>query len=122
MANTKKPADFTGQKQAELQRQQLEDQAQQASDQLAARAQAAVTMETEVVNATKAPQPTVVVDETIVVAPAVEETEVIRVVEDIEAMTFGSGNLFSFKAGVKYEVTKVLANHLRSKGYLSNAQ
>jgi len=44
---------------------------------------------------------------------------VIRVVEDIENMTLGAGNNYSFKAGQKYSVTQQVATHLREKGYLA---
>lgn len=122
MANSKKPADVTGRAHADLQRQQLEDQAQQAVDQALSLAEAQVRLETEVIDATKLAQPTVVVDEITTVASAKQESVVIRVVDDIDAMTFGAGNTYSFKAGVKYEVPKYLADHLREKGYLSNVQ
>lgn len=120
MANTKKPGDVTGKAHIELQKQQLEEQAQQAADAAVEAAEARVRLESEVVDATKAVQPTVVVDEVVTVSAEKQETTVIRVVEDIESMTFGAGNNYSFKAGVKYEVSKHLADHLREKGYVSN--
>lgn len=43
---------------------------------------------------------------------------IIRVVEDIENMTFGVGTNYTFKAGQKYQVTKEIADHLESCGYL----
>jgi len=43
------------------------------------------------------------------------------VVDDIEAMTFGAGNFYTFRAGQKYEVSRDLAEHLKAKGYLANA-
>lgn len=121
MANTKKPTDFTGRKIEELKKQQLEDQSNEneAAD-LAAR-QAKVDLETQVINATEPSRATVIVDEVITVSNPENETVVIRVVDDIEAMTFGAGSFYSFKAGVKYEVPKTLANHLQAKGYISNA-
>ena len=120
MANTKKPTDVTGQAHAELQRQQLESQAQAAAETALAQSQEYARLESEVVDATKKPQPTVIVDEVVTVGSPKEDTVVIRVVEDIDSMTLGAGNLYSFRAGVKYEVTKHVADHLREKGYLSN--
>jgi hypothetical protein len=120
MATTKKPTDVTGQTHSDLQRQQLDDQAKQAAETVLARAEAQSQLETTVIDATKAPQPTVVVDEVVTVASTKQETTIIRVVEDIDSMTFGAGNTFSFRAGQKYEVNKLLADHLREKGYLSN--
>jgi hypothetical protein len=43
---------------------------------------------------------------------------IIRVVEDIDNMVFGAGNYFTFKAGQKYKVDKLLADHLDQCGYL----
>lgn len=122
MANAKKPTDVTGQAHAELQKQQLESQAQAAADAATAQAQENARLESNVIDATKKPQPTVIVDEVVTVGSPKEETVVIRVVEDIDSMTLGAGNLYTFRAGVKYEVTKNVADHLREKGYLSNVQ
>ena len=120
MANTKKPTDVTGQAHAELQRQQLEAQAQSVADAAAEKAAADARLDTEIIDATKPAQPSIVVDEVVTVGSSKQETVVIRVVEDIDAMTLGAGNNYSFKAGVKYEVAKYVADHLREKGYLSN--
>lgn len=116
---TKKPTDVTGQAHAELQRKQLDEQAQAAAEAAANQLIAEASYD-EVIDATKPAQPAVVVDEVITVAPTKQETVVIRVVEDIEAMTLGAGNNYSFRAGQKYEVAKHVADHLREKGYLSN--
>ena len=43
---------------------------------------------------------------------------IIRVIEDIPDMVFGIGNHYSFKAGQKYRVDKLLADHLDQCGYL----
>jgi hypothetical protein len=43
---------------------------------------------------------------------------IIRVIEDIDDMVFGVGNHYTFKAGQKYKVDKVLAEHLDQCGYL----
>jgi hypothetical protein len=42
---------------------------------------------------------------------------VIRTHQDIEDMTFGVGNTYSFKAGVKYSVPRELAAYLNELGY-----
>lgn len=47
-----------------------------------------------------------------------DETVVIRTIADIEDMTFGVGNNYTFKAGVKYKVHKDLAAHLVRLGYV----
>jgi len=43
---------------------------------------------------------------------------VIRTVTDIEEMTYGVGNSYTFKAGVKYRVPSNLANYLEELGYI----
>ena len=43
---------------------------------------------------------------------------VIRTMTDIEEMTFGVGNHYSFKAGVKYRVPRGLADYLEQLGYI----
>ena len=43
---------------------------------------------------------------------------VIRTITDIEEMTYGVGNHFTFKAGVKYRVPAGLARYLEQLGYI----
>jgi hypothetical protein len=46
------------------------------------------------------------------------ERVIIRTIADIEEMTFGVGNHYTFKAGVKYSVSPELANYLEQLGYV----
>ena len=43
---------------------------------------------------------------------------VIRTITDVEDMTYGVGNVYTFKAGVKYRVPSHLANYLEQLGYI----
>lgn len=43
---------------------------------------------------------------------------VIRTITDIEDMTYGVGNTYTFKAGVKYRVPSHLAAYLEQLGYI----
>jgi hypothetical protein len=43
---------------------------------------------------------------------------VIRTITDIDDMTYGVGNTFTFKAGVKYRVPSGLASYLEQLGYI----
>ena len=43
---------------------------------------------------------------------------VIRTIADIEDMTYGIGNSYTFKQGVKYSVPRDLAAYLESLGYI----
>ena len=46
------------------------------------------------------------------------DTVIIRTITDIDEMTYGVGNHYSFKAGVKYRVSSHLANYLEELGYI----
>ena len=119
MANTKKPGDVTGRARDDAQKAAIEEQQNRAAEITMATAKAQLAYENNIVDATQPRVAEVVIEETTVVS-AEDESVVIRVIEDIEAMTFGAGNYFSFKAGQKYKVQKTLADHLKSKGYLAN--
>ena len=43
---------------------------------------------------------------------------IIRTITDIEDMTYGVGNNYTFKAGVKYRVPAHLAGYLEQLGYI----
>lgn len=70
----------------------------------------------------KKPDAPLVLDEIEEVGVSVNnESVVIRVQQDIEEMTFGVGNTYTFKAGVKYKVSRDLANYLERLGYIWQA-
>lgn len=46
------------------------------------------------------------------------EQVIIRTHQDIEDMTYGVGNNYTFKAGVKYKVSRDLADYLERLGYI----
>lgn len=121
MARQAKPNDYTGRQREALAEQFIEEQQNRANEMSMATAEAQIKLETEVLDATKPNRPvTVVVDKVERLAKDNEATVVIRTVENIESMTLGAGNTYSFKAGQKYEVTKEVAEHLKEKGYLAN--
>ena len=47
-----------------------------------------------------------------------DEKVIIRVNTDIDDMTYGVGNSYTFKQGVKYSVPRDLAEYLQRLGYL----
>lgn len=114
-----KPGDVTGKMREQLANEHAEDLQARAAEMSLATAQAAEKLENEVIDATKPHPVTVIVDEAKPVGKQ-EDTVEIRVVENIESMTFGAGNHYSFKAGQKYRVTRAVAKHLEAKGYLAN--
>lgn len=121
MATAKtKPSDFTGRQREALAEANIEEQQKRASELSLATAEATQKLETEVLDATKPNvQPTTIVVEEVKKVDNAEKTVVIRVSDDIESMTLGAGNYYSFKKGQKYEVSVDVADYLESKGYLS---
>jgi hypothetical protein len=116
MATKAKPTDVTGRVREQLAADALEAQQERANSMSMATAEAQIKLETEVIDATIPERQTIIVDK----VTTVNEGEVeIRVIENIENMTLGSGNNYSFKAGQKYKVTKHVAQHLQEKGYLA---
>jgi hypothetical protein len=119
VATQKKPADFTGRQRDAQVAQQLEDQAARQNEAALAQVEAAVKAETEVIDATKPMRAQPVVLDIVNKSDDAKATITIRVSDNIESMTFGAGNYYSFKAGQKYEVNPDLAAHLEEKGYVS---
>lgn len=119
MATKSKATDFTGRQREALAKQHAEEVAQRANEMSLATAEANYKAEHEVVDATKPNRIETVVVDDIKKTGATGKTVVIRVAEDIDSMTLGAGNYYSFRAGQKYEVTPEVANHLEAKGYLA---
>lgn len=62
---------------------------------------------------------TIVLDEIEEVGVSVNNDKVVvRTITDIEEMTYGVGNTYTFRAGVKYSVPRDLANYLEQLGYI----
>ena len=81
----------------------------------------AEALKTQVFDA-KVDAPAVIIDEIISVgASLTDDAVIVRTIATIDSMTYGYGNEYSFKAGVKYKVPRDLADHLESLGYLYTA-
>jgi hypothetical protein len=119
VATQKKPADFTGRQRDAQVAQQLEDQAARQNEAALAQVEAAIKVETEVIDATAPMKAQPVVLDAVTKSDDSKATVTIRVSDNIESMTYGAGNYYSFKAGQKYEVTPDVAAHLEEKGYVS---
>jgi len=117
MATKAKPTDVTGRTREKLMAQNLEVMQETANSMSMATAEAQIKLETEVIDATIPERQTVIVDDPTAIGNDAEV--VIRVIENVENMTLGSGNNYNFKAGQKYKVTKDVAQHLQEKGYLA---
>jgi len=119
MASKVKPTDVTGRKREKQIAENAEAIQESANKMSMATAEAQIKLETEVIDATTPDRQTVIVDEPTIISSGKEDTVVIRVIDDIENMTLGVGNTYSFKAGQKYEVTRNVARHLEQNGYLA---
>lgn len=113
-----KPGDVTGRIREQAAAELVEEVQKRAEEMSLATAEAKIKLSNEVIDATSPHQKVVVIDEATPVGKQ-DDTVEIRVIENIEAMTFGVGNHYSFKAGQKYKVTRAVADHLASKGYLA---
>jgi hypothetical protein len=101
-----KVTDVTGRQREAQIKAHAEELADRAGQISMATAEAAAKLETEVMDLTN-PN-----------AVATDDTQIIRVAEDLDFVTIGVGNHYSFKAGQKYKVSKHVAQHLQEKGYL----
>lgn len=111
-----RPQDFTGREAARLAKERDEAQAARVEE-IAMATAAEEEAAQETVDLTVPPPP----------PPAPEGSgeievkrphRVIRVNSDIEDMTFGHGNTYSFEQGRSYKVPADLADHLEAKGFV----
>lgn len=114
-----KVTDVTGRHREEQIKLNAEQLANRAAEMSMATAVQAAKDETEILDLSIPNKPTTILDEVETVGVALaDDTVVVRVAEDLEHMTIGAGNNYSFKAGKKYKVSKHVASHLQEKGYL----
>jgi hypothetical protein len=114
-----KVTDVTGRQREEQLKAHAEELAQRANEMSMATATAAARLETEVVDVSKNPDTPTVIDEIESVGVSMaDDTQIVRLAEDLEHVTIGVGKHYSFKAGQKYKVPKHVAQHLQEKGYL----
>jgi hypothetical protein len=67
----------------------------------------------------KSPDQPIFIDEIEEVGVSVNnDSVIIRTITDIDEMTYGVGNTYNFKAGVKYSVPRDLADYLEGLGYI----
>ena len=119
MANTPtSPLDATGlaaEKAAKKNAKAIQDRKDEIS--IAAQVEAE-QLETQVFDP-KRPDAPIVLDEIENVGvTTANDMVVIRTITDVDDMTYGVGNHYTFKAGVKYRVPGHLANYLEQLGYI----
>ena len=119
MANTQtSPLDATG-RAAEAATKKNAAELKKRKDEISIAAQVeAESMEKDVFDP-KQPDAPLVLDEIENVGVSTAgEMVIIRTITDIDDMTYGVGNNYSFKAGVKYRVPAQLAAYLEQLGYI----
>jgi hypothetical protein len=119
VANTPvSPLDATGRAAAAATKAN-QDELKKRKDEISIAAQIeAESLENDVFDPKKPDAPLVLDEIESVGVSTANERVVIRTITDIEEMTFGVGNHYSFKAGVKYSVSKELADYLEQLGYI----
>lgn len=115
-----KVTDVTGRQREQLLKDNAEALQARASEMSLATAAAVEKLETETLDLTQGTNPTVIDEVESLGVSSADDSVVIRVIEDLEHVTIGVGNNYSFKAGQKYKVPSNVASHLREKGYLDN--
>ena len=120
MPTKPKAQDFTGRQKAKLEQEHAEELAKRSEEMAVAAQVEASRKENEVIDVTERPEvPTIIVDSVEEVGVTLaDDTQIIRVNEDIIEMTYGVGNTYTFLTGQKYKVSKELAGWLEEKGYL----
>jgi hypothetical protein len=120
MATARKRAgDFTGQQTEKLQQENAEALKLRAQE-ISLMAEVDAEENAKPVDYTHGPTPPVVKDD-LEVAETVELVEPTRTIipnTNLESVTFGAGNHYSFEEGRKYTVSRELADHLSSKGLI----
>ena len=112
------PMDATGRAVEEAAKRNAAELAKRKDEISISRAQEEASLANDVFDPKKPDQP-LLIDEIEEVGVSVNNDKVIiRVNSDIEEMTFGVGNHYTFKAGVRYSVPRGLAQYLESLGYL----
>lgn len=113
-----KVTDVTGRQREKMIQDNAEALAARAAEMSLATAAKEIKDATEVVDLTKPSAPTVIDEVESVGVELADDTVVVRVAENIQDMTIGAGNHWSFQTGKKYKVPKNVADHLKEKGYL----
>jgi hypothetical protein len=117
--STKKSSDFTGRQAAAEAAKAAEEQKARKEEIAMRTAEEQREFDDSVFDVTQNPQAPTVVDEVVEVGVELaDDSVVVRVAEDIEHMTFGYRNEYSFKAGGKYKVPRALAERLERLGLI----
>jgi hypothetical protein len=113
-----KPTDATGVARDKALKANLDEVKRRENEITTIAATEARALETEVFDPKVASSEPVIVDEVISIGTDLaDDSRIIRVIANIENMTYGYGNTYNFTAGVKYKVAVDLADYLDHLGY-----
>ena len=112
------PQDMTGRAAEDAAKRNAADIAARKDEISISRQQEEVSLANDVFDPKKPDAPIVIDEIENVGVKLANDTVVIRTIADIEDMTYGVGNLYTFKQGVKYRVPRDLADYLESLGYV----
>jgi len=116
--NRTSPLDATGRAKEEAAKKNADELKRRKDEISLAQQEEAELLETAVFDP-KQPDAPIVLDEIENVGVSVaNDYVIIRTITDIEQMTYGVGNTYDFKAGVKYRVPSDLATYLEQLGYI----
>ena len=112
------PQDATGRAAEDVAKRNAEEIQKRKDEISISRAAEQELLETAVFDPKK-PDAPIFIDEIEEIGVSVNNDKVvIRTISDIEDMTYGVGNQYTFKAGVKYSVPRDLAEYLERLGYV----
>lgn len=112
------PLDHTGRAKEKAQKKNAEELAKRKDEITLAEAEEKVRLENEVFDPLMPEEPLVLDEVQEVGVTLADNTVIIRTIVDIEEMTFGVGNTYTFKQGVKYKVPTHVADYLEQLGYI----
>jgi hypothetical protein len=112
------PLDATGKAAEDAAKRNADELKRREAEIATVRQTEAEALDTQIFDPKKPDEP-ILIDEIEEVGVGLKEDKVvIRTITDIEEMTYGVGNTYTFKAGVKYSVTRDLAAYLENLGYI----
>ena len=112
------PQDMTGRAAEDAAKRNAAEIAARKEEISISRQQEEVSLANDVFDPKKPDAPIVIDEIENVGVKLANDTVVIRTISDIEDMTYGVGNLYTFKQGVKYRVPRDLADYLERLGYV----
>ena len=112
------PQDMTGRAAEDAAKRNAAELAARKDEISISRQQEEISLANDVFDPKKPDAPLVIDEIENVGVKLANDTVVIRTISDIEDMTYGVGNMYTFKQGVKYRVPRDLADYLERLGYV----